>query len=82
MPDLAERSVPRKKGEKSATGTIQIGFRAPVTLHDRIEKAAERLGLDISGLLRMMILEQLPTYEERGERIHGSTNGGGSTGKK
>ena len=67
-------TLPRKRSKPSqdATddgGSKQIAFRAPGSLVKRIDDAAEQLGLDPSNFLRMMLLECLPIYEERGRLI-------------
>jgi hypothetical protein len=52
------------KGEK----TVQVNVRIPMSFVARLENAAEKLGIDRSNLLRIMIAEKLPEYEERARR--------------
>jgi predicted HicB family RNase H-like nuclease len=47
----------------------QITFRISGGLHRRLESAAEGLSLDISSLLRLMIRQNLPTYESQAEEV-------------
>ncbi len=66
----AERpSVPKKKDKPEPSK--QVAFRLALTMVDRLDEAAKQLGLDTSNLLRMMIIEKLPEYEDRGRRAHG-----------
>jgi len=60
---------------KKSQGTRQLNVRVPVDLADRLEHAAEMLATDVSHLLRMMLVEKLPEYEERGRKAR-SKNGG------
>src|SRR5579871_4426931 len=46
-------------------GTKSMAFRLPIDLAQRLEAAAALLATDPSHLLRMMIAEHLPEYEER-----------------
>ena len=59
-----EKPVAKKKPDK----TKQLNVRVPMDLADRLEKAADMLATDASHLLRLMIVEKLPEYEERGRR--------------
>jgi hypothetical protein len=54
-----------RKVEPDADETEQIGFRAKKAIVARIDEVADALGLDRSAMLRMMIIECLPTYEHR-----------------
>lgn len=56
----------RKKGDEKQQ---QITFRISSELHGRLSEAADGLELDVSSLLRTMIREQLPVYEERADEI-------------
>lgn len=47
----------------------QVTFRLSAELHARVEAAADGLELDVSSLLRLLIRENLPAYEERAEAI-------------
>jgi predicted DNA-binding protein len=59
--------VAKKKSDK----TRQINVRMPTDLADRLDKAAEMLATDSSHLLRMILVEKLPEYEDRGRRARG-----------
>lgn len=47
----------------------QLAFRAPEDLAARLEKAASRLGLDLSNFLRMMAVENVARYERRADQV-------------
>jgi hypothetical protein len=64
---IRERPVAKKKPGK----TKQLNVRVPQDLADRLEKAADMLATDPSHLLRLMIVEKLPEYEERGRKARG-----------
>ena len=51
----------------------QVTFRLSAELHARVEEAAAGLELDVSSLLRLLIRENLPAYEERAEEIRRKT---------
>lgn len=57
--------------------TRQLAFRLPTDLADRLEAAANLLATDPSHLLRMMIAEYLPVYEERATKTGRSSQGQG-----
>jgi hypothetical protein len=59
--------VAKKKPGK----TRQINVRMPVDLAARLDKAAEMLATDASHLLRLIVVEKLPEYEERARRARG-----------
>jgi hypothetical protein len=67
MRTLRAPAVPRKKLGK----TRQLNVRVPTDLADRLEKTAEMLATDASHLLRLMLVEKLPEYEERARRARG-----------
>ncbi len=46
-----------------------MNFRAPMPLYERLENVSVALGLDVSNLVRMIILENLHAYERRVEQI-------------
>jgi hypothetical protein len=48
--------------------TRQLAFRVPAELAKRVERTAERLGLDLSNFLRTMTVEQIGVYERRADR--------------
>jgi hypothetical protein len=62
--------------KKKATKTRQINVRFPEDLARRLEAAAEMLATDASHLLRIIVVEKLPEYEERGRRARGREEGG------
>jgi len=47
----------------------QVSFRLPTSLVDRAETTAGKLGLDLSNFFRMMLVENIGTYEERVRQI-------------
>src|SRR5262245_52656024 len=57
--------------KKPGSKTRQINVRVPVDLADRLDAAAAMLATDASHLLRMILVEKLPEYEERGRRARG-----------
>jgi predicted DNA-binding protein len=63
--------VAKKKNGK----TRQINVRMPMDLADRLDKAAAMLATDPSHLLRMILAEKLPEYEDRGRRARGLVEG-------
>jgi hypothetical protein len=68
----------RKKGEPDLVNGDQVNFRAPGDLHSRLEAVAAGLGLDVSNLVRMVLYENLATYEERVEQIRRAKRQGDS----
>lgn len=68
--------VARKKtaGDLSSAGK-QVSLRMPQSLNQRLEAVAEALGLDVSGLVRMVLSENLAPYERRAEQIRQDRNG-------
>jgi hypothetical protein len=69
-------TVAKGKVEKKDVRTVQVNVRIPVDLAERLEKAADMLATDRSHLLRIMIAEKLPEYEERGRRARSPREGG------
>lgn len=63
---VAER---KPRGGKKPVGSRQVAFRVPDALWTRLEGVADRLGLDVSNFLRMMLIEQIGVYERRAERV-------------
>jgi hypothetical protein len=57
--------------KKKPVKTRQINVRVPVDLADRLDRAAAMLATDASHLLRMVLVEKLPEYEQRGRRARG-----------
>ena len=73
----AVRTMPRKRNKPDQDAGRedsykQLSLRVPLSLAKRIDAAAEMLGLDPSNFLRMMLLESLPTYEERARQVRES----------
>lgn len=58
----------KKPGKKK-----QFNVRMSADLLDRLEQAADMLALSSSDLLRMLVVENLPAYEQRGREAHGLT---------
>jgi len=56
---------------KKKSGNRQMGFRIPLDLADRLEDCANMLTVDVSTLLRLLIVEFLPAIEERARRARG-----------
>lgn len=59
--------MPRKAG--SPPRGTNIIFREEEAVKNRLTKTALDLGIDMTGLLRLMIREHLPTYENRAKEI-------------
>jgi len=57
----------------------QINFRASLSLADRLERTASRLGLDVSNFVRMVLMENLPDYESRADEIEAKQRKGGDS---
>lgn len=75
------RTVPRKR--QLAEGeplSEQIGIRLTPTFRDRINRAALALGTDETNLVRMILSESLPSYEDRAARAQRPTAKGGKLG--
>lgn len=62
-----------RKPSKRELKTRQVNVRFPEDLAARLDKAAEMLATDPSHLLRMIVAEKLPEYEDRGRRARGIT---------
>jgi hypothetical protein len=66
-------TTPEKKFAHGAGGAARgrrthgrpFNIRFPTELLDRLGECARDLGLDVSSLVRLMLNEQLPLYEER-----------------
>ena len=56
--------MPRKKGVTDETRPLIV--RIAVRLDDDLRLAAQGLGVDVSNLVRMVLIEHVPTYIERG----------------
>jgi hypothetical protein len=59
------------KGRSSGRPSIgrQVNIRIPPDLDGRLQFIADVLGLDISNLVRLVLNEQLHTYEARARQI-------------
>lgn len=68
---VAKGREPKKAEDK------QVSFRIPPALYGRVEAAAEGLQLDVSSLLRMMIRQNLPTYEQQADAVRRRESGEG-----
>lgn len=62
-------ATPRNLAVAKKIEDKQVTFRLKAELHERLESTAEALGLEVSSLLRHMLMEHLPQYEERAEEI-------------
>jgi metal-responsive CopG/Arc/MetJ family transcriptional regulator len=61
--------VARKKKE---TGTTeQVNIRFPADMINRLDETASGLGIDRSGLVRMIVIEKLVEYERRAREARG-----------
>jgi hypothetical protein len=66
---VAVAKKPEKKDSpKPPPLTRQVNVRFPEDIAERLEDAAAMLGVDSSNLLRMIVIENLPIYEERGRK--------------
>lgn len=71
MSRAAVASVPRPpKKNRSEASSNQVAIRLPLDVIKRIDEAGERLGLDRSNLIRLIIIEKLPEYECRARKAH------------
>jgi hypothetical protein len=63
--------------KKQPAAARQLAYRVPAELAARVERVAERLGLDVSNFLRMMTVEQIGVYERRADRAEAGEGGEG-----
>lgn len=63
---MGRKSKADKDKPKPKRDTRQVAVRFPVALAERLDAAAADLGLDVSNLLRLMVTQKLPEYEEMG----------------
>lgn len=66
---LAKNKPAKNTDEAAATSPKQYAVRLPQPFVPRVEDVAETLGLDEAVLLRMIVVENLPAYERRAERV-------------
>lgn len=71
---LARKQRPTPQDEQPSAGR-PINFRAPSDLAARLDFVAEALGLDVSNLVRMVLYENLSTYERRARQLKQETGG-------
>lgn len=57
--------MPKKKGQRLEK---QLAVRCSSDLYERIEQTANKLGIDPSDLVRMVLTESLPAYEDRADK--------------
>jgi len=55
----------RPQQEAEGGGSKNINFRCPGDVFARLGATAKALGLDVSNLVRMLIIENLGRYEDR-----------------
>lgn len=65
-PLLQRAKMPKKKSGKLDK---QLNVRVATGTYERIEHVADKLGIDPSDLVRMILNENLPTYEDRVSRL-------------
>jgi hypothetical protein len=70
---MAKRKV-RKVVAGADEKAVPLNVRVPEQLMGRMDRAAALLGTDRSHLLRMMLVEFLPAYEERAQRFTGGAS--------
>jgi len=73
---LSRSDVSKKKpqtGKGASQFSHQMNIRIPDDLYGRIEKTAAALGLDETNLVRMILNENLASYEHRADQIHGAS---------
>jgi hypothetical protein len=68
--ELGGGPVAKKKNRPSpGTGGKQLAFRAPDELLADLSFAADGLGLDLSNLIRMVLVENIRPYVERAREV-------------
>jgi predicted DNA-binding protein len=77
-----ERRMPKKPRDDKPSDTKpsdgkQINFRASLPLAERLDRTASRLGLDVSNLVRMILIKHLPDYEAEADEIEAKQKKGG-----
>lgn len=68
-PPRASPVAKKKPADEQVSGGRPINFRAPPDLATRLDFVAEKLGLDVSNLVRMILYENLAQYERRAKMI-------------
>jgi hypothetical protein len=69
-------SMPEPSKRRPAETAKQLGIRVSDGLLVRLESTASGLGLDVSSLIRMVLMENLPRYERRVAQIHDEESAG------
>lgn len=67
-PDACKESVPKMPKKKTAKLDKQLNVRVSDGIYLRVEQTANQLGIDPSDLVRMLLAENLPVYEERARK--------------
>jgi hypothetical protein len=58
-------AMPKKRGQKLDK---QLTVRVSSDLYDRIDETSNKLGIDPSDLVRMLLTENMPGYEDRADK--------------
>lgn len=66
---VSVNKVPRKRKDDNDDGDKTIAFRAAPDLARRLKSVADGLSLDLSNLVRMILIENLRPYERRVEGL-------------
>lgn len=66
--NACKESVAKMPKKKTAKLGKQLNVRVSDLVYERVEKTANQLGIDPSDLVRMILAESLPEYEERGRK--------------
>lgn len=77
LPHQAEPSVGRSKANKSSPGSggHQVAFRAPADLYAELDDISGTLGLDMSNLVRMILIENLHVYRAKADEVRRKKEG-------
>jgi hypothetical protein len=69
MNAIASRTGVVMAKSRQAGGGKQVNFRSSSELQARLDRTAEALGLDVSSLIRLVLVENLHQYEARAEQV-------------
>lgn len=69
VPPKGPSIVGKKIQSTDADGGRPITFRASARLANRLDVVADKLGLDVSNLVRMILNENLAAYERRAQQL-------------